>query len=131
MEYRWMIAYLTPGGQAVQLWDRNINTFRKPILLFGHVGQWSGDVVQSSVNDNDKRFHGWGQSESGMANLVKALTKPGHLVCDPFMGGGTTGVVCVSLGRKFIGCDIDDKHVKNAKNRMKIAKNNLEKNQGE
>lgn len=34
MEYRWTMAYLTPGGQAVQLWDRQVNTFWKPILLF-------------------------------------------------------------------------------------------------
>ncbi|MFH1737664.1 MAG: hypothetical protein ABIH23_01560, partial [bacterium] len=34
LKYRWIIAYLTPGGQAVQLWDRKINTFWKPVLLF-------------------------------------------------------------------------------------------------
>jgi len=26
MEYQWTLAYLTPGGQSVQLWDRKVNT---------------------------------------------------------------------------------------------------------
>lgn len=118
LKYRWCFAYLTPGGQAVQLWDRKINTFWKPILIFGGGDQWSGDVVKSDVNDNDKRFHGWGQSESGIRYLVEALTKPGARVCDPFMGAGTTGVVCVATGRFFVGCDIDAEHVETTRGRI-------------
>jgi site-specific DNA-methyltransferase (adenine-specific) len=105
--YRWTLAYLTPGGQSVQLWDRKVNTFWKPVLLFGKANSWIGDVCQSSVNDNDKRFHNWGQSESGMADLVERLTKPGQLVCDPFGGAFTTAVVSLALGRRFVGCDTD------------------------
>ena len=117
--YRWTIAYLTPGGQTAQLWDRKINTFWKPVLLFGLAGgRWSADVVRSDPNDNDKRFHHWGQSESGMAALVEALTDPGETVCDPFAGAGTTGVVCRRLGRRFVGCDIDTAAVETAKRRI-------------
>ncbi len=29
MTYHWTVAYLTPGGQAVQLWDRKVNAFWK------------------------------------------------------------------------------------------------------
>ena len=122
LEYRWMLAYLTPGGQAVQVWDRKVNTFWKPILLFGK-GVWIGDVCKSDVNDNDKRFHGWGQSESGMGDLVDRLSKPGQLVCDPFCGAGTTGVVSLRLGRRFVGCDIDAGCVENATVRCKEACN--------
>ena len=35
-------------------------------------GQRLGDVIKSDVNDNDKRFHGWGQSESGMGTWWNA-----------------------------------------------------------
>ena len=105
LDYRWTLAYLTPGGQAVQSFPRKVNTFWKPILLFGKAREWLGDVCRSDVNDNDKRFHGWGQSESGMADLIDRVTKPGDLVCDPFVGGGTTAVACLALGRRFVGCD--------------------------
>lgn len=111
LHYRWTLAYLTPGGQAVQVWDRKVNTFWKPVLLFTNGktddGDWLGDVTSSAVNDNDKNHHHWGQSESGMADLIERLSKPGDLVCDPFLGGGTTALVCHRLGRRFIGCDVD------------------------
>jgi site-specific DNA-methyltransferase (adenine-specific) len=119
--YRWTMAYLTPGGQAVQVWPRKVNTFWKPILLFGGSPEWIGDVVQSSVNDNDKRFHEWGQSQSGMMDLLDRLTRVGDLVCDPFLGAGTTGVAAVAMSRRFIGCDINRDHVKTASDRIRLA----------
>ncbi|MBU2321759.1 MAG: hypothetical protein KJ884_02245 [Gammaproteobacteria bacterium] len=111
LQYRWTMAYLTPGGQAVQQWQAKVNTTWKPVLLFGESLEWFGDVATSRSNDNDKRFHGWGQSESGMADLVEKLTKPGQLICDPFLGGGTTAVVALALGRRFVGCDLDSQCV--------------------
>jgi DNA modification methylase len=87
-------------------------------LLFGEAAEWFGDVAVSRTNDNDKRFHGWGQSESGMADLVERLTLPGKLICDPFLGGGTTAVVALALGRLFVGCDIDAANVEQTKARV-------------
>jgi 16S rRNA G966 N2-methylase RsmD len=119
MPYRWTIAYLTPGGQATQLWDRKVNTFWKPIIVMGEVGDdWLGDVAKSKTNDNDKAFHEWGQSESGMIDLIERLSAPGEIVCDPFLGAGTTGVAAIASGRRFIGCDIDEERVNVAKTRL-------------
>jgi DNA modification methylase len=112
------MAYLTPGGQAVQIWDRQVNTFWKPVLLFGAPGGWIGDVVVSRVNDNAKERHPWEQSESGMLELVGKLTQPGDLVCDPFLGAGTTGAACLALGRRFVGCDQDEACVRRARARL-------------
>ena len=105
LKYRWTMCYLTPGGQAVQQWVSKVNTFWKPVLLFGDAIEWIGDVTKS--NSNDKDFHDWGQSESGMIDLVNRLTSPNDLICDPFVGAGTTGVAALSQGRRFVGCDID------------------------
>lgn len=111
LRYHWTVAYFTPGGQSAQLWDRKVNTFWKPVILLTNgeptSDRWFGDVSRSNVNDNDKRFHHWGQSESGTADLVERFSAAGDLVCDPFLGGGTTAAVAMRLGRRFVGTEID------------------------
>lgn len=121
LTYHWSLAYLTPGGQSAQLWQRKVNTFWKPVLWFvkgNYDGDWIGDVASSSPNDNDKRYHTWGQSESGMADIVGRFSKPGDLILDPFLGGGTTGSVAVTMGRKFVGIDISSESVETARARL-------------
>lgn len=111
LTYHWMLAYLTPGGQAVQVHQRKVNAAWKPILAFSngpYSGRWFGDVTSSKVNDNDKAHHYWGQSTSGMADLMARFVSHGDVVLDPFLGGGTTGVVALKLGAHFIGADIDE-----------------------
>lgn len=109
IQYQWTGAYLTPGGQSPHIYPRNVNTFWKPVVWFGNgkPRDCIGDVFKSAVNDNDKRFHNWGQSESGMRELIEKFTRPDDLILDPFLGGGTTGVVALNLHRRFIGIDID------------------------
>ncbi len=121
--YQWELAYLTPGGQSPQIWPCEVNTFWKPLLWltngpYARAGHWRGDVVKSAVNDNDKRHHRWGQSESGMADLIAKFTTPGQTILDPFLGGGTTGIVAVSLGRQFIGSDIDPEAITTTRERL-------------
>jgi site-specific DNA-methyltransferase (adenine-specific) len=59
LSYHWPVAYLTPGGQAVQF-DWKVNTFSKPVLIYRkgtYEGNWFGDVARSKPNDNDRRHH--------------------------------------------------------------------------
>lgn len=64
-------------------------------------------MVRSDVNDNDKEHHHWGQSVSGMRDLMQRFVRPADIVCDPFLGGGTTAVVALELGADFLGFDVD------------------------
>lgn len=122
IRYNWTVAYLTPGGQSAQLWQRKVNTFWKPVFWFingdEYAGDWIGDVAKSAVNDNDKRFHEWGQSESGMADLIERFSYPGDTILDPFLGGGTTGLVALKLDRLFIGIDSDKQAIETTKQRL-------------
>ncbi len=109
LKYNWTLCYLTPGGQSPQLWQRKVNTFWKPILWFtkGENKRWIGDVVKSDVNDNDKTYHFWGQSVSGMTDLLQKVSYMGETILDPFMGGGATGAASLLHRRHFIGIEIE------------------------
>lgn len=122
MTYHWCMAYLTPGGQSPQLFHKRVNTFWKPVLWFkkgDYNGDYIGDVLKSPTNDNDKRFHEWGQSLGGMRDIIERFTNPNDLILDPFLGGGTTGVAAVTMGRRFIGVDIDLQNVAKSDQRIK------------
>jgi 16S rRNA G966 N2-methylase RsmD len=127
--YQWTLAYLTPGGQASQIFPKKVNTFWKPVFWLvkcQYQGSWIGDVVKSKVNDNDKRFHDWGQSESGFADLIERFAKIGDTICDPFMGGGTTGVVSLARGMSFVGVEKDTDTFNIAKARLSALKEMVE-----
>lgn len=55
---------------------------------------------------NDKERMG-GKPTRLMRQMVTHYSRPRQLVCDPFMGAGTTGVACMLEGRDFIGVEID------------------------
>lgn len=121
LNYHWCMAYITPGGQSPQLFHKKVNTFWKPVLWFtkgDYSGDYIGDVLKSPPNDNDKRFHEWGQSLGGMKDIVERFTNPGDVILDPFLGGGTTGVAAVTTGRRFIGVDIEQENIKVSEKRI-------------
>lgn len=124
LRYHWVGAYLTPGAQSAQIWPRKVNPFWKPLLIFcngEYGGGWFGDVVKSAVNDNDKSLHEWGQSESGMAEVVEKWSSAGDKILDPFCGAGTTGVCALRAGRLFVGADVSQEQIDIANGRMRIG----------
>ena len=54
---------------------------------------------------------------------IKMNSWVGGVVLDPFMGSGTTGVVCEQLNRKFIGIELDPMYFDIAKKRIEEVKN--------
>jgi site-specific DNA-methyltransferase (adenine-specific) len=121
LTYQWTTCYLVPGA-AVQIFPRKVTSQWKPVFWYVK-GTYNGpgicDVFKS--DKADKEFHDWGQSESGMAALVRAFSKPGDVICDPFLGGATTGVVSLALNRLFVGIENDPATFEKAKTRISMT----------
>lgn len=58
-----------------------------------------------------------------MERLIKASSKPGDLVLDPFAGVGTVPAVCRRLGRRFIAIERNVEFVRLANARLEKAAN--------
>ncbi len=52
------------------------------------------------------------------AHFIQLHTRPGDLVVDPFMGGGSTAEACKRLGRRFLGVELDPQWLDLAINRL-------------
>jgi DNA modification methylase len=50
--------------------------------------------------------------------IISLYSLPGEIVCDPFLGSGTTMEVCRELERDCIGIEINPKHIDLVKRRM-------------
>lgn len=123
IHFHWLVCYLTPGPKNSQLYQRKVSQRWKPVLWFVK-GTYKGcqglvpDLVASKYDDTTKEFHPHGQSVNGFLQLVRWFSEPGDLVLDPFVGGGTTGVACLQLGRRFIGVDINQDCVETTLGRL-------------
>jgi len=91
----------------------------KPLLVFAngkYSGKMFGDVYESG--ENSKELHKWGQSESGMFDVISGICLPGQYILDPFCGAGTTGVAAIKHGCLFDGIDLDQDNVNISKGRI-------------
>ncbi len=79
---------------------------------------WIGayrDSESGKVNDHPT------QKPIALMQWCLRLLPFAETILDPFMGSGTTGVACVRLGRKFIGCEIERKYFDIAVRRIEAA----------
>lgn len=78
-------------------------------------------VYTHMCNVNRQGEHPTEKPLSLMAEILSDFTEPGQGICDPFMGGGTTGVACVKLGRRFVGVERDERYFDLACRRIEAA----------
>jgi len=53
-----------------------------------------------------------------MRKYIKILSKEEDIVLDPFIGSGTTAIVCKQLNRNFIGFEISEEYCNIAYKRL-------------
>ena len=110
------IDYLEPGTSWF-VWDKDNskNNFSDCELMWtsfkGAVRKfrwrWSG-MLQEDMKHKDKRYHHTQKPLGLIKNIILKITKEDDLICDPFLGSGTTAVACKQLSRKFIGWEIQE-----------------------
>lgn len=57
-----------------------------------------------------------------LERIILASTKEGDLILDPFNGSGTTGVMALTLKRRYIGIDIDENYLNISIKRLLLTK---------
>lgn len=75
-------------------------------------------AVWTSTIERDDRVHPTQKPIELMLEIVSDFTRPGDLVIDTHCGSGTTGVACVRLGRRFIGCEVNPAYANVARDRL-------------
>ena len=98
------------SGRSVRLagdgpcsWTDWVVVSRTPALR--KWGTLRGGYVAGPGWDDKERMGG--KPTRLMSLIVSDYSRKGDLVCDPFMGAGTTGVACQLEGRSFVGIEID------------------------
>jgi len=77
---------------------------------------WTIAIPQS--NFKDKKVHPFQKPKELLNRIVSIGSKEGNIVFDPFMGSGTTAVVCKELNRKYIGFEINKEYYNIANKRL-------------
>jgi site-specific DNA-methyltransferase (adenine-specific) len=67
-------------------------------------------------------WHGCQMPEQLLGRIIKACSRPGELVLDPFGGSGTTLAVAKKLGRQFIGFELSENYAQNVQARLDSIK---------
>jgi DNA modification methylase len=95
---------------------------------------WENEIEREFVPGNANRPKPMDESNSWQGfprgyNVTRVLgmkpqcqctlrTRPG-IVCDPFMGAGTTALVATALGRNWTGCDLNPEYMQMAEQRIR------------
>lgn len=108
LRYWWTISLdHRHGGQ--QLPGKWVMVEWKPLVWYvreNRAGRhYVGDKVRGSRPDKDA--HEWAQGIDEVFYLIEQLAEPGELVVDPFAGSGAFGKAALTLGRRFIGADLN------------------------
>lgn len=114
--------------QQMIVWDKGTpgmgNGFRSQHELILHASKGVPNIYSPKYGNvfSAKRErpvdHPSPKPESLMAKLIEVVTRPGDLVVDPFMGGGTTLRAAKNTGRRCIGIEAEERYCEIAAKRL-------------
>ena len=110
LQFFWEFAENRPSNRGDFIMNRRVLSIHKPIIAFSKGrGQLRVGGIHSRFESIGKMklYHAWGQDVSTARYYIDHCTKPGDIVLDPFVGGGSTVEACKLIGRHCIGLDVD------------------------
>jgi site-specific DNA-methyltransferase (adenine-specific) len=85
------------------------------------------NFIEAPICQGSERVgHPTQKPEVVIKRLIEIYTKEGDVILDPFVGSGTTMIVCKKLGRSSIGIEINPEYVEIAKKRLDLEQTSLE-----
>lgn len=108
-ESEYIYVFWKPGITKI---DRERLT-KQEWLNWGSRGVWEIPSVRSNSN-HDSKF-----PVELPRRVIKLFTDPGETVLDCFMGSGTTALAALSLGRRYIGIDKEERSVEIARKALR------------
>jgi DNA modification methylase len=130
LDWYWLSAVVFSSGSH-RIWTRKLTNNFRPLLVFAKRPAppnakhgWLSDLIHNTTAD--KRHHKHGQDVGQFQYYIENLTSPGQLVVDPFVGGGTVPEICITLGRKFVGTELNPGIAAAARARVAAAKVRME-----
>ena len=103
-------------------------TYKTRTGTFNNNGKMLHDFIETAVTPASERKcgkHPTQKPEQLIEHFVNTLSNEGDCVLDPFMGSGTTGVVCNRRNRDFIGIELNETYFEMSKKRMEEACNEV------
>jgi site-specific DNA-methyltransferase (adenine-specific) len=82
---------------------------RRPAVPVGDVLPW---------NYTENRLHPTQKPVTGLTPVIRAFSRPGDIVLDPFCGSGSTLVAARQLGRRYVGIELDAEYCEAARKRL-------------
>lgn len=109
-------------------WEKleKILGFRKPyseVNFIFNAQMGFTDVWEDIDFYKEKRYHPTQKPLKLIERIIKASSNEGMTVLDPFIGAGSTALICINHKRNYIGIDIDEEYIKVSKERIKELKN--------
>jgi site-specific DNA-methyltransferase (adenine-specific) len=99
--------YFQPAATGLCVWG---SCNFQPIFFYGRdprIGRAITPIAVPLNEAGEKNGHPCAKPLKAWTWLVNKVALSGQVVLDPFMGSGTTGVACHSLGIDFIGIELD------------------------
>jgi len=132
------VADLLPRSRCWVVWDKRVQSkysndfadaeliwtsFDRPARIIRYL--WSG-MLQQNMKNKDKRFHPTQKPIGVLKELIRMFSDSDDVICDPYLGSGSTLVASKAMNRSAWGCEIDEHWEEIIAKRLLVNNTNIE-----